>query len=79
MLRAQRELKIFIVAFGMPFVALLVFDLVNTPSPLPWWRRVMTFEDLCIYWMCLMLPVITYVCVRLFIGPARNPTEGSDG
>ena len=71
----RRELKILVLAFGVPFVALLVFDLVNTPSPLSWWKRILTFEDVCTHGMCFILPVIIYVCVRLFVGPARTTQE----
>ncbi len=74
-LTPHREIKIFVLAFGVPFGALIVFDLLAIPSPLPWWKRLLTFEDLCTHGMCLILPIITYISARLFVGPAREPDE----
>ena len=61
----RRELKWFGLYFGLPFVALVGFDLLSRPSPIPLWRRLLSLEDTCTYGICFVLPGLFYAAKRL--------------
>lgn len=64
--RVRRELAFFGLAFGLPFVALVLLSVLTVPSPLPLWRRLVTLEDTCPYFVCIVIPLLVYAVARIW-------------
>ncbi len=62
--RVIEELAFFALAYGIPFVALVLLSTMTSRSPLPLWRRLLTLEDTCPYFFCFIVPVFTYGLAR---------------
>ena len=62
--RATRELRWFAGGFGLPFAAMILFDLTSRESPLSVSDRLLSLEDTCAYGTCLTIPLLAYAVVR---------------
>jgi hypothetical protein len=56
-----REIRWFLGFFILPMAVLIGIDLLSRPSPLPFFKRLMTLEDTCSYGICFLVPAIIYV------------------
>ena len=66
------ELLCFAFGFLVPFVLFYGASLAFSRSPLPLGQRLTTWEDTCPYYSCLIVPLASYVVVRLVAGFRRD-------
>ena len=66
--RWRYELRWFLLGYGLPFLVLYGLALFASHSGLPLWRRALTGEDACAYFVCFIVPLVPYGIVRA-VGP----------
>lgn len=71
---SRRRFELLCLCFGLviPFVLFYGVSLATSRSTLPLWRRLVTGEDTCPYFICLLVPLVSYVLVRLSAGFVRD-------
>lgn len=67
----KHELFWFLGGFGLPFLAIVGFDLLTSRSTLPLVEKFVRLEDFCAYAMCLLIPSLLYLLARLGAGLLR--------
>lgn len=70
-----REVRWFLGFFILPMAVLIGIELVSRPSPLPFFKRLMTLEDTCSYGSCFLVPAIIYavaLAIRIAMDARRT-------
>ena len=58
---ARREATWFVAYFVVPFIALIVLELLTSGSPLSLVQRICTPEDICVFGICVVIPALAYL------------------